>query len=206
MRMIAPASKRRYRRWSLVHDDRVARRSRRESREPRMIAMRDAILELIAELRTAGVRISVAESLDAMRAVAAAGIERRRMREALAAALIKEEADRGVFDEAFARRFGGPAPHPGDSRRSRGERAGIHGSSGGPSESSSPVEPPDRRDDDLPAGTTATPKPSSPEHDPIEPEDSSRQSELEKRAPGRASDASGDTGQGADKSAGASAG
>ena len=146
-----------------------------------MIAMRDAILELIAELRTAEVRISVAESLDAMRAVAAAGIERRRMREALAAALIKEEADRGVFDEAFARRFGGPAPHPGDSRRSRGERAGIHGSSGGPSESSSPVEPPDRRDDDLPAGTTATPKPSSPEHDPIEPEDSSRQSEIEKR-------------------------
>jgi uncharacterized protein with von Willebrand factor type A (vWA) domain len=169
-----------------------------------MIAMRDAILELIAELRTAGVRISVAESLDAMRAVAAAGIERRRMREALAAALIKEEADRGVFDETFARRFGGPAPHPGDSRRSRGERAGIHGSSGGPSESSSPVEPPDRRDDDLPAGAAKKPKPSSPEHDPIEPEDSLRQAEIEERARGQTSDASGDAAQAADESAGES--
>ena len=53
-----------------------------------MIPLRDAILEFIADLRIAGVRISVAESLDAMRAVAVTGIERRRMREALAAALI----------------------------------------------------------------------------------------------------------------------
>ena len=60
------------------------------------------------------------------------------MREALAAALIKEEADRAIFDETFARRFGGARPDPGDSHRSRGERAGIHGASGGPSESSMP--------------------------------------------------------------------
>ena len=36
-----------------------------------MIALRDAILDFIAQLRTAGIRISVAESLDAMRAVEA---------------------------------------------------------------------------------------------------------------------------------------
>ncbi len=118
-----------------------------------MIALRDAILEFIAELRTAGVRISVAESLDAMRAVAAAGIERPRMREALAAALIKEEADRAIFDETFARRFAGVPPTSGTTHRSKGERAGMHGYSGRPSESAVPDAPSDRRDDDAaPAG------------------------------------------------------
>jgi uncharacterized protein len=169
-----------------------------------MIGMRDAILELIADLRTAGVRISVAESLDAMRAVAAAGIERRRMREALAAALIKEEADRGVFDETFARRFGGSPPNPGDLRRSRGERAGVHGSSSGPSESSMPVVTPQRRDDDVTAGAGAPPKPSSPEHDPIEAEDPSPQLEIEKRADRQTSEADGDAAQATDQSAGES--
>jgi uncharacterized protein len=131
-----------------------------------MIALRDAILEFIADLRTAGVRISVAESLDAMRAVAAAGIERPRMREALAAALVKEEADRATFDETFARRFAGAPPTFGKDHRSKGERAGMHGSSGGPSESAALSARRVRRDDDeAPAGAAPARKPSLEERD-----------------------------------------
>ena len=63
----------------------------------KMSTMRDALLAFIAELRSAGVRISVAESMDAMRAVAAVGLIRARMREALAATLIKDEADRVTY-------------------------------------------------------------------------------------------------------------
>jgi uncharacterized protein with von Willebrand factor type A (vWA) domain len=53
------------------------------------MSLKNALLDFIAELRVAGVRISVAESLDAMHAVAAAGLERTRLRDALRAALIK---------------------------------------------------------------------------------------------------------------------
>ena len=63
----------------------------------------DRLLIFIGELRTAGIRISVAESIDAMNAIAAAGLERVPMREALAASLIKDEADREAFDGAFER-------------------------------------------------------------------------------------------------------
>jgi hypothetical protein len=130
-----------------------------------MIALRDAILELIADLRGAEVRISVAESLDAMRAMAAVGIERGPLREALAAALIKEEADRAIFDETFSRRFGGARPDYGDSHRSRGERAGLHGASGGPSESPMPDAPRAQPDEEAPVGLAPPRKPSSPERD-----------------------------------------
>jgi uncharacterized protein with von Willebrand factor type A (vWA) domain len=125
-----------------------------------MIALRDAILELIADLRGAEVRISVAESLDAMRAVAASGIERGPLREALAAALIKEEADRAIFDETFSRRFGSARPDYGDAHRSLGERTGLHGASGGPSESSMPEAARAQPDDEAPAGLAPTRKPS----------------------------------------------
>jgi len=129
-----------------------------------MISLRDAILELIADLRSAEVRISVAESLDAMRAMAAIGIERGPLREALAAALIKEEADRTIFDETFSRRFGSARPAYADAHRSRGERTGLHGASGGPSESSMPDAARAQPDDEAPAGLAPTRKP-SPERD-----------------------------------------
>src|SRR5260370_20086807 len=74
-----------------------------------MAALREQLVRFIAALRSAGVRISVAESIDAMNAVAAAGIERVRMHEALAAALIKDEADRAIFDESVSRFFAAPA-------------------------------------------------------------------------------------------------
>src|SRR5258708_8110305 len=73
-----------------------------------MPRLRDQLVNFIAALREAGVRISVAESIDAMNAVAAVGLARARMHEALAASLIKDEADRAIFYETFNRFF--PAP------------------------------------------------------------------------------------------------
>lgn len=70
--------------------------------------MRDVTLRFIDALRTAGLRISVSESIDAVQAVAAVGIEREPLREALAASLVKDEADRPLFDATFARFFALP--------------------------------------------------------------------------------------------------
>lgn len=70
--------------------------------------MRDVTLRFIQALRVAGLRISLSESMDAMQAMAAVGVERTLLCEALAASLVKEEEDRPVFDETFARFFIGP--------------------------------------------------------------------------------------------------
>src|SRR3984957_3414169 len=113
------------------------------------MAWRDSLLEFIGTLRAAEMRISVAESLDAMRAVAAVGLEQRgRLREALASTLLKDEAERGVFDAAFADYFGGGrGPMRGDGQRpsSRIGLYGIGGKSGGTSltqvERARPVPP-----------------------------------------------------------------
>ena len=79
--------------------------------------MREAIVGFIGRLREAGVRISLAESLDAARAVAASGLERTRMREALAASLIKDEADRPAFDREFDLYFSARRQNQSESRR-----------------------------------------------------------------------------------------
>ncbi len=81
-----------------------------------MIPLREQLIRFVTELRGAGIRVSVAESIDAMNAVAAAGLEHLRMREALAAALVKDEADRVAFDEVFGRFFAAP---PGDAKGRR---------------------------------------------------------------------------------------
>ena len=70
--------------------------------------MRDVTLRFINDLRAAGLRISVSESMDAMQAIAVVGIDRDLLREALAASLVKEEEDRPLFDETFARFFAAP--------------------------------------------------------------------------------------------------
>ena len=70
--------------------------------------MRTVVLNFINELRQAGLRISLGESIDALQAIAVAGVEREILREALAASLVKEEADRPAFDEIFTRYFLGP--------------------------------------------------------------------------------------------------
>lgn len=97
--------------------------------------MRQHLLEFFTRLREAGLRISVGESLDAMQAAAAAGFERPLLREALSAALVKDEALRPVFDREFARFFrtghaGRASPRRADSWQGmagghgRGEAAG----------------------------------------------------------------------------------
>src|SRR5208283_1164984 len=137
----------------------------------------DLIIEFVAGLRAAGVRISVAESLDAMRAIGVACLALPRMREALRAALIKDEADSPIFDTLFASYFRGP-PHDSDPNpKSRGMRAGVIGGQGG----SSAAAP------ERPASKSAAEK--GVQTDPTE------QDEPEERstAPGRASD-SGDPG------------
>lgn len=95
--------------------------------------MRERLLSFVTRLRAAGVRVSVAETLDAMAAVEAAGVEREVMREALAAALVKEEADRAAFDATFDEHFPllpQAASARGGRRRSRPGAAGDGGASG----------------------------------------------------------------------------
>jgi uncharacterized protein with von Willebrand factor type A (vWA) domain len=87
--------------------------------------MREVVLNFITELRQAGLRISLSESLDAMHAMSVVGIERELLREALAASLVKEEEDRPLFDEIFTRFFAGP------SRRRKGKQRQVAGEDNG---------------------------------------------------------------------------
>jgi len=79
--------------------------------------LRDRIILFIGALREAGLSISMAETLDAMHAVSAIGIEPGLFRESLAAALVKDEADRPAFDAVFERFFAVPG-----RQRSKGTR------------------------------------------------------------------------------------
>jgi len=103
-----------------------------------MARLRDQLVNFIAALRDAGVRISVAESIDAMNAVAAVGLERARMHEALAASLIKDEADRATFDESFNRFFAAPRANRGEHPDQRGDQVSAAAGRGRPGEDPSP--------------------------------------------------------------------
>jgi uncharacterized protein len=109
-----------------------------------MTTLRDELLRFVDLLRARGVRISVAETIDAMNAVAAAGIGPVAMREALAASLIKDEADRPVFDETFAAFFRAPGAEPGPpGEKTTAQRAMGRGRGAGtPIEPRPPQEPP----------------------------------------------------------------
>src|ERR1700683_1462991 len=85
-----------------------------------MTNLRDELLRFVTQLRGAGVRVSIAETLDAMNALVAAGLERTPMREALAATLIKDEDDRHIFDEIFAIFFASGRQPTDDGRRKPG--------------------------------------------------------------------------------------
>ncbi len=75
------------------------------------MSMEERLIEFVAGLRAAGVRISVAESADSFRAVEAVGVtDRDTFRAALRATLIKEPADVPVFDRLFPLYFGLDAP------------------------------------------------------------------------------------------------
>ncbi len=73
--------------------------------------MDERIVQFITALRSAGVRISIAESAEAMRAIHILGVEsRERFKDALKATLIKEPADVSVFEQYFPLYFGHEGP------------------------------------------------------------------------------------------------
>ena len=73
--------------------------------------MDDRIVQFIDALRAAGVRISVAESADALRAIGATGLaDKDFFRLALRATLVKESEDVPTFEELFPQYFGAGAP------------------------------------------------------------------------------------------------
>ena len=88
-----------------------------------MSTLGNELLRFINQLREADVRVSIAETIDAMNAIAAAGLERTPMREALAATLIKDEDDRHIFDEIFAIFFASGRQHTDDGRRKPGDHS-----------------------------------------------------------------------------------
>ena len=93
--------------------------------------MRERLLQFIDTLRRAGITPSPAETFDAANAVAAAGVERTALREALSATLVKDHTDRPLFDELFDRYFA--VPRRGRGRPSRREPAGGGAGQGGES-------------------------------------------------------------------------
>ena len=77
--------------------------------------MDQRIVEFVTALRSQGVRVSLAETADAVRAISAVGmLDREMFKSALKATLIKEPADVKSFDQAFPLYFG----HEGDPLQS----------------------------------------------------------------------------------------
>jgi uncharacterized protein with von Willebrand factor type A (vWA) domain len=79
--------------------------------------MDDRVVQFIAGLRAAGVRVSLAESQDAFRAVEHMGVmDREHFRAALRTTLVKERSDQPLFDKLFPLFFssGGPPFIPPD--------------------------------------------------------------------------------------------
>ena len=73
--------------------------------------MDNRIIEFVRGLRAAGVRVSLAESMDAMRAVGVIGVAQKEMfRQSLRTTLVKESTDFPVFDELFSLFFSGGGP------------------------------------------------------------------------------------------------
>ncbi len=78
--------------------------------------------------------MSVAEAIDAATVLAAVGVERTLLRDALAATLVKREEDRALYDDAFDRLFPArvtPARAPQRRRQSRPAAAAESGAFGG---------------------------------------------------------------------------
>ncbi len=73
--------------------------------------MDQRIVEFIAGLRAAGVRVSIAESEDAFNATQYMGVgSRNDFRDALRATLVKEVNDQSIFDDLFLLYFGNDEP------------------------------------------------------------------------------------------------
>lgn len=73
--------------------------------------MDDRIIDFVRGLRAAGVRVSIAESADAMRAVEVLGVtDKELFRQSLRATLVKESDDFAAFEELFPLYFGSGGP------------------------------------------------------------------------------------------------
>ncbi len=73
--------------------------------------MEQRIIDFITGLRAGGVRISLAESADAWRAIQLLGVQdREHFRQALTATLVKDPADIPIFERLFPIYFGGSEP------------------------------------------------------------------------------------------------
>jgi len=73
--------------------------------------MDDRIIEFVRGLRAAGVRVSMAESMDAMRAIKVLGItDKDLFRQSLRTTLVKESEDFTPFEELFPLYFGADGP------------------------------------------------------------------------------------------------
>ncbi len=75
--------------------------------------MEQRIVDFIAALRSSGVRVSLAESTDAFRAINHIGvIERSEFKSALHATLVKDAKDTPTFEALFPIFFGSGGPPP----------------------------------------------------------------------------------------------
>jgi len=73
--------------------------------------MDNRVVEFVAALRSNGVRVSLAESVDSLKAIEVIGVlDRESFKHALKATLIKEPADVPVFDQVFPLYFGSDGP------------------------------------------------------------------------------------------------
>jgi uncharacterized protein len=116
--------------------------------------VRTRLLEFAQTLRLNGLPVSVAETIDAVTAVAAAGVERETLRETLAATLVKDEDERPTFDRLFDLAFPlGRAMRPPGRRR----REGAHGAGAGGRGGEAAGTGAGRRRDDEPEAPGARP-------------------------------------------------
>ena len=94
--------------------------------------MEERILRFISALRAGGVRVSLAESADAFRAVDELGIEDREMfRLSLRTTLVKEAEHLPVFEELFPLFFGSGEHAPDDEHLRRSDAGGSQDAGGG---------------------------------------------------------------------------
>jgi len=107
--------------------------------------VKQRLTDFINALRDAGLSITLASSLDAMRAVAVVGIERAPLREGLAATLVKDEADRPTFDRVFDRFFAAPGRQRGRGARPQPSGDGAGGGLATSGTRSATWRPPDSR-------------------------------------------------------------
>jgi hypothetical protein len=166
-----------------------------------MSAITSRIADFIGELRAAKIRISISESIDAMNAIAAAGFAHSRMREALAIALIKDEADRTAFDAAFNSFFAVPARERGNHADSRTSGQSPASGRGRPGDR---ISAPDTKPDTREPRESRTSKSSKAESK--RSETGTKRNEKPSEAEARAPEESGPDGAGEDSETGESAG